>query len=194
MALEIARRLVHASGAILPGAYLVDIHVLQTGLVTWSVVQALTVFGLVLTTVLEGARLYGGVEHPIFDRLARDYEQHTIAGYALYVVGATITVFAFEPAIAVPALLMLTLGDPVSGVLSSGGLRTITRPHVLLGMFTASFLLAFPFVPPVVAVAGALGATVADGFKPKILGHVVDDNLTISVLGALSMWAALSVL
>ena len=40
MSLELGRRLVHASGATIPGAYLLDRHVLETGLVTWRVVQA----------------------------------------------------------------------------------------------------------------------------------------------------------
>ena len=194
MALEPGRRLVHASGAVVPGAYLVDVHVLETGLVTWSVVQALAVIGLVVTAGLEAARLYGGLEHVIYDRLTREYEQDTVAGYALYVLGGTITVFVFEPTVAVPALFMLTLGDPVSGMLSTGGLRPIARPRVLAGMFTVSFLLAYPFVPPVVAVAGALGAMVADGVKPIVRGYVVDDNLTIPLLGAGAMWAAMAVL
>ena len=192
MALEPGRRLVHASGAIVPGAYLLDTHVLQTGLVTWSTIQLLAVVGLFVTAVLEAARLYGGFEHVIYDRLTREYEQDTVAGYALYVVGGTITVFVFEPQIAVPALFMLTLADPVSGMLSSGGLRTIARPRVLIGMFTVSLLLAIPFVPPIAAVAGALGATLADGVKPILKGYVVDDNLTIPVVAAGAMWAALA--
>lgn len=192
MALEPGRRLVHASGAVVPGAYLLDTHVLQTGIVTWSAIQLLAVAGLVVTAVLEAARLYGGFEHVIYDRLTREYEQDTVAGYALYVVGGTITAFVFEPQIAVPALFMLTLADPVSGMLSSGGLRKIARPRVLVGMFAVSFLLAIPFVPPIVAVAGALGATLADGVKPMINGYVVDDNLTIPVIAAGSMWVALA--
>lgn len=194
MALEPGRRLVHASGAVVPGAYLADVHLFETGLVTWSVVQALAVVGLVVTAGLEAARLYGGLEHVIYDRLTREYEQDTVAGYALYVLGGTITVFVFEPTVAVPALFMLTLGDPVSGMLSSGGLRPIARPRVLVGMFAVSFLLAYPFVSPIVAVAGALGATVADGVKPIVRGYVVDDNLTIPLLGAGAMWAAITVL
>ena len=192
MALEPGRRLVHASGAIVPGAYLLDTHVLQTGLVTWSTIQLLAVVGLFVTAVLEAARLYGGFEHVIYDRLTREYEQDTVAGYALYVVGGTITVFVFEPQIAVPALFMLTLADPVSGMLSSGGLRKIARPRVLIGMFTVCLLLAIPFVPPIAAIAGALGATLADGVKPILKGYVVDDNLTIPVVAAGAMWAALA--
>lgn len=193
MAIELGRRLVHASGAIVPAAYLFDIHVLEAGLITWSVVQILAVIGLVVTAILEAARLYGGLEHAIYDRLTREYEQNSVAGYALYVVGATITVFAFEPTVAVPALFMLTLADPVSGMLSSGDLRLIARPRVLVGMFTVCLLLALPFVPPTAAVAGALGAMIADGIKPKIGGYVVDDNLTIPIVAAFAMWAALNV-
>jgi dolichol kinase len=193
MALEIGRRLVHAAGALVPGAYLLDTRVLETGLLTWSTIRAIAVVGLIATTILEAARLYGGLEHPIYDRLTREYEQEKIAGYALYVLGGTITVFVFGPQVAIPALFMLTLGDPISGMLSSGELRVVARPRVFIGMFAASFVLAFPFVPPVVAVAGALGATVADGVKPIIAGYVVDDNLTIPLFGATTMYLALAI-
>ncbi|WP_178916779.1 dolichol kinase [Natronomonas gomsonensis] len=191
MSLELGRRLVHASGAVVPGAYLLDEHVLEVGVVTWPVVQAVVVAGLVLTAVLEFARLYGGLEHAFYDRLTREYEQDSVAGYALYVLSGTVVVLLFEPRIAVPALFMLTLGDPVSGMLSSGELRTVKRPRVLVGMFTVSLLLALPFVPVVAAVAGAAGATVADGVKPVVRGFVVDDNLTIPIVAAVAMWAVI---
>jgi dolichol kinase len=191
MALELGRRLVHASGAVVPGAYLLDARVLEAGIITWPLVRAFTAVGLLVTLALEAARLHGGLEHAIFDRLTRGYEEDTVAGYVLYAVGWTITVFAFDPRLAVPSLFMLTLGDPVSGMLSSGGLRTIARPRVLAGMFAVCVLLAMPFVPLVVAVAGALGATVADGVKPIVLGRVIDDNLTIPVGAAGAMWLAI---
>ncbi|PSP92723.1 dolichol kinase, partial [Halobacteriales archaeon QS_1_68_44] len=158
MSLELGRRLVHASGAAIPGAYLLDRHVLETGLVTWRVVQAVAVAGLLATAVLEFLRLSGTLEHPIYDRLTREYEQDKVAGYALYVISGTAVVLVFEPQIAVPALFMLTLGDPVSGLLSTGELRTVKRPRVLIGMFLVSLALAYPFVGLVAAVAGALGA------------------------------------
>lgn len=191
MSLELGRRLVHASGTVVPGAYLLDEHVLEVGVVTWPLVQAVVVAGLVLTVVLEFARLYGGLEHAFYDRLTREYEQDSVAGYALYVLSGTVVVLLFEPRIAVPALFMLTLGDPVSGMLSSGELRTVKRPRVLVGMFTVSLLLALPFVPIVAALAGAAGATVADGVKPVVRGFVVDDNLTIPIVAAVAMWVVL---
>lgn len=194
MSLELGRRLVHAAGASIPAAYLLDTRVLEAGLVTWRVVQAITVVGLLLAAVLEAARLSGALEHPIYDRLTREYEQDKVAGYALYVLSGTVVVLAFDPRIAVPALFMLTLGDPVSGILSTGELRTIKRARVLIGMFTVSFAFAYPFVGAVAGVAGALGATVADGVKPTIGDYVIDDNLTIPIVAAVSMWLVLLVL
>jgi len=107
MSFEIGRRLVHAAGAVVPAGYLLDTHVLKTGLFGWSSVQTIAVVGLVVTAVLEAARLYGGLEHPIYDRLTREYEQDSVAGYAMYVLSGTVTVFVFEPQLAVPALFML---------------------------------------------------------------------------------------
>lgn len=186
MAPEYARRLVHASGAVVPAAYLV-------GLLTWSQVRLIVVGGLVLTAALEAARLYGGHEHPIFDHLAREYEWESVAGYALYVFSGTVVVLAFDPQVAVPALFMLTIADPISGLVSTGELRPVKRPRVLAVMFLTCFLLAHPFVPVPAAAAGALGATLADGVKPVVRGHVVDDNLTIPVVAGVAMWALLAV-
>jgi dolichol kinase len=192
MSFELGRRLVHASGAVVPGAYLLDEHVFEVGVVTWPVVQTLAVAGLVVTAILEFARLYGGFDHALYERLTREYEEDSVAGYALYVLSGTVTVLLFEPRIAVPALFMLMLGDPVSGILSSGELRTVKRTRVLVGMFTVSFLLAIPFVPLLAAIGGAGGAMVADGVKPILRGYVVDDNLTIPIAAAVPMWAILS--
>lgn len=192
MAFEPGRRLVHASGALVPGAYLLDERVLELGIVTWEVVQALSVLGLTLVVVLEAARLYGGLELFIYEHLTREYEQDTVAGYALYVVSATVVVLLFDPQIAVPAVFMLALADPVSGYLSTGELRTVKRPRVLVGMFAVSLAIALPFVPAVAAVAGALGAMLADGVKPIVAGFVIDDNLTIPIAAAVPMWAVVT--
>jgi dolichol kinase len=193
MAFEPARRVVHASGAVVPGAYLLDTRVMEAGVVTWRVVQAVAVLGLAAVVLLEAAMLYGGLELFIYDHLTREYEQDTVAGYALYVLSATVVVLLFDPQVAVPAVFMLALADPVSGALSTGELRTVKRPRVLVGMFVTSLLIALPFVATAAAVAGALGATVADGVKPTVRGVVVDDNLTIPVFAAVPMWAVLTV-
>jgi dolichol kinase len=194
MANEVARRLVHASGAGVPALYLLD-------LLTWPQIRYILVGGLALTVVLETARLGFGFEWVVYDVLTREYEQDNPAGYALYVFSGSTTGLLFGPAIAVPAILMLTLADPVSGLLSADELRTLKRPRVLVVMFLVCAGLAygsstlFGFGLPLSAVVlGALGATLADGVKPVIRGYVIDDNLTIPLVaaGAMTVGVALA--
>jgi dolichol kinase len=180
---EVARRLVHASGAVVPLAWVAG--------APWHYVQALLVVGAIVAAVLEGLRLFVGLEWVVFDKLTRSYEQTNPAGYALYVWSGTAVALVAPPRVAVPAMLALTLADPVSGLLSAGELRSIKRPRVLLAMFATTLALAWPFLPLSAAALGALGATVADGVKPRIRGMVVDDNLSIPLVFAAAAWAGL---
>lgn len=181
---EVRRRLVHASGAVLPGAYLTEV-------IDWRTVQALFVLGTAIALGLEALRLFVGLDWRIYEELTREYEANNLAGYAIYFVGATVVVLGFEPRIAVPAVLMLAIADPVSGLLGSGELRDVKRLNVLAATFGVAVFIAAWFVPPPVAVLGAVAATIADGAKPVIRGSVIDDNLTIPVLAACAMWVGL---
>jgi dolichol kinase len=179
---ELGRRLVHASGSVVPGAFL-------AGVVSWPVVRWLLVAGSVVAAVLEVLRLSGRVDWRIYDALTREYEQGNPAGYALYVFSSAATAWLFSPDIAVPAILMLALADPASGLLSRGELG-VKRGWVLLATFgiclAIASLLAVPFPA---AVAGALAATLADGATPVVRGYVIDDNATIPLGAAAAMWA-----
>lgn len=177
---EVARRLVHASGTVLPVLYVLD-------LATWRGVTALLVVGAVVALALEAIRLFVGLEWVIYEHLTREYEQDSLAGYALYFISSALVAIVFDPVVAVPAILMLTLGDPISGLLGSGELRSVKQTWVLLAMFGVCTLFAAPFVPPVAAVFGGAAATVADGVKPVVAGYVVDDNLTIPPAAAVAM-------
>lgn len=177
---EPGRRLVHASGSVVPLLYVE--HIL-----TWPQVQGIVLLAMAVASILEGLRLSGHLDWWVYRRFTRDYEADWPAGYALALVGATVTVLVFAPRVAVPALLMLTIADPVSGVLSSGRLE-VKRGYVLLATFGISLGIAgLLLVPPGPAVMGASAATVADGVKPTIKGYVIDDNLTIPVLAAAAM-------
>ena len=193
MADEVARRLVHASGSAVPLA-----HLLAPGLVTWTVVKAFMALAVAVAVVLEFFRLSVGLDWAIYDRLTREYEQDNPAGYALYMVGMAAVAWAvglagMTTAVAVPAMLMLTVGDPISGLLGSADASNVKQAWVLLVMFGVCTLLAAPFVRPVAAILGGAAATFADGVKPRIAGYVVDDNLSIPVLGAAAMWAGVVV-
>ena len=181
---EVRRRFVHVGGAVFPLAYVV-------GVVTWSQLRLIYVAGLLLALVLEFVRLVLGVEWWLFDQLARDYERSNVAGYALYVIGSTAAVLVFDPRVAVPAVLMLAVVDPVSGLLADNEFREPKRPLVLAVAFALSGLLAIPFVSLPSALLGAAATTVADGMTPVVRGHAIDDNLTIPVGAGAAMWVGL---
>jgi dolichol kinase len=105
----------------------------------------------------------------------------------------------FGPTVAVPGMLMLAIGDPVSGILGSNEAGRTKRAGVVLAMFAVCFALgaatllgqaALPVALGAAAV-GAAGATVADGYTPVVAGYVVDDNLTIPPAACLGVWAVL---
>lgn len=192
MSLEIGRRAVHASGAGVPLVYLL-------GLGTWRQVQYLLVLATAIALTLEFLRIVVGLNHAIYDRLTREYEREALAGYALYMLSMTAVGLVFAPTVAVPGMLMLAIGDPISGLLGSNGPYEHKSPRVWITMFTVSFALAAIVVVPAVgglpaviaAALGALGATVADGIKPILGGVPIDDNLTIPPAATLPIAAVL---
>ena len=187
MADEVKRRLVHVSGTGMPAIYL-------AGLVTWEQLQLFLIVGSLVAAVLEVIRLTLGLDWVIYDKLTREYEQDNPAGYALYMFSLTVVGILLRPEIAVPAMLMLTLGDPISGLLGSDELRSIKRPRVLATMFAVCLLVSLPFLSPAAAVLAAAGATVADGVKPRVAGFVIDDNLSIPIVAGAAGWLAVEFL
>jgi dolichol kinase len=192
---ELKRRLVHASGATLPLLYVF-------GVLSWRTLGYLFAAGSAIVAGLEAVRLLVGLDWRIYEELTREYERDNVAGYALYMFSMTGVAFLFAPHVAVPGMLMLAVGDPISGVLGSNEAGRAKRAGVIVAMFTVCFALAIPFVLPrtnavvavVAAAAGALGATLADGLTPVVWGYVVDDNLTIPPAAAVGIWVVLRVL
>jgi len=192
MADELKRRLVHASGSGLVVLYLLA-DSLGLGL-TWARFQLLLILLATGALVLEFLRLRVGLDWRLYDVLTRDYEQDNPAAYALYMISMAIVVVVFEQAIALPAMLMLALGDPISGTVSDNSLQRIKPPKVLITMFLVSTVVAIPFLPLVVALSAALGATLADGITLEIRTYIIDDNLTIPIYAACLAWLALEVM
>ncbi|MFP8954820.1 dolichol kinase [Natrialbaceae archaeon A-arb3/5] len=193
MADELKRRLVHASGSGLVALYLLA-NSLDLGL-TWPLFGAL--MGVLSLGVigLEFLRLRVGLEWWLYEKLTREYEQDQFAGYGYYMLSMTAVVLVFPPEIALPAMLMLALGDPISGAVSDDSLRRVKGPKVLVTMFVVSAVLAAPFLyeQPAAVLAAALGATLADGVTVRIGDYIVDDNLTIPIYAAVLAWLAIIV-
>ena len=177
---EYGRRAIHASGVGMPAIYLLDI-------VTWIELRYFMLVVTVIVFILEFLRLVVGLTHRLYDEITRPYEQHAVAGYALYMLSMTTVAVLFGPSVTIPAMLMLILGDPISGMLGNNAADEHKRPAVVVATFGVCFLLAVPFtiagssttVGVAAAGIGAAVGAVADGVKPVIRGVGVDDNLTI---------------
>ncbi|MGM0399193.1 MAG: dolichol kinase [Halobacteriota archaeon] len=177
---ELGRRLVHVSGSAIPLSYLLGID--------WLVIQWVVLVGAATALVLEVLRLTHTVEWWLFDRLTRDYEWRSIAGYAWYAFGFAFVAWTFDPPIAVAAMLMLAIADPVSGYLAGGESR-VKRAPVLLVTFAITLAIALLLeIPFLAGVTGALVATIADGVTLKIGTRYIDDNIAIPVGAGTAMW------
>jgi dolichol kinase len=191
---ELKRRAVHASGVGFPALYLLE-------LVEWGTLGYILVVASVVVAGLEAVRLGVGLDWAIYETLTREYERDNVAGYALYMFSMTGVAWLFDPVVAVPGMLMLAIGDPVSGLLGSNEAGRAKRAGVLAAMFAVCFslaalvLLGSVAVPTALAAAavGSAGATVADGFTPVIRGYVIDDNLTIPPVACLGIQLVLLV-
>lgn len=181
----LGRRLMHAAGTVFPALYALPS-------VTWSQVGLLMLGATAVAAALELGRLRLGVDLFVYEYL-REYEQDSVAAYLQFMLSATAVALVFEPRVAIPAILMLTLADPIAGAASIGEFRRVKRPRALATMFLACALLVVPFLPghPLAVALGGLGGMLADGVKPTVRGTVVDDDLTIAPVGALGIWLGL---
>jgi len=221
---SIARRFVHSLSSIVGLAYVI-------GLLRWNEVRILTGVGFAVILFLEFDRLVLG--NSLLDPLYRDYEDESPAGYAYAITGMFVAVVLFEPSIAVAVVFVLSFADPVVGLLSPNKLLRVKPVPILAAMLVVSFLVILgtdqllpdvlegvtaslgvdsaPLVhefPPVdvtvpQAIAGAVGATLADGVKleiggdtavglpntdaDEVKGYIIDDNVTIPVYAGVLM-------
>ena len=173
---EIGRRLTHVSGTLVPLVYLFD-------LISWFQLRLLVGVGALLAVALEAVRLGVGLDWWVYDRLTRAYESDSPAGYALAVVSAAVVVWLAPVPVALAAVLMLTVGDPISGVLGSAGVGERKAPWVMAVTLGVCLAVGLAFLPPRAALPAALVATYADSYTPTIGGVVIDDNASIP-LGA----------
>jgi dolichol kinase len=188
MANEIARKVVHASGAGIPALYLLNERFVGSEYLAWDpYIRAVLVGGIAVAIVLEVVRLGFGWDWIVFEKLTREYEQDSVAGYAMYVFSGSLTGVVFEPKIAIPAILMLTLADPISGQLSKDELQLVKGAVPMTVMFVMCAVIASFWVALPAAILGGVAAMIADGVKPSIGDFVLDDNLTIPVFAAVAM-------
>lgn len=178
---EAGRRLVHLSGVVVPLAYIFEI-------LAWQTIQVILLVGTAAVLVVEFLRLRGVIQWKIYDLLIREYEEDDVGAYVLFAVGMTLVALFAPIRAAIPAMLLLTIVDPIGGMLSSRTELGSKQPGVLIAVFTFATAIAMlvdvPFIP---ALAGGLATALADGMKPIVAGYVLDDDFTIPVASAIAI-------
>lgn len=147
---------------------------------------------------LDLLRLKGAIRIPFL----RDIEKQKIGAHVFFMLGTFISILVFERRIAIAAILMLTIGDPASGLAqrfkrasadSIGGSQAVLKPAgVILIMFITSCLVGYLFLGSLaITLFGAIGAALADGLRLKVRDVMIDDNLTIPLYAGFFMSLAL---
>ncbi len=191
---EMRRKAIHLTGLSVPLGIIFLGSEVTAGAIALAMAASL---------LLEAARLKGMIRLPEI----RDHEETKVAGYIYYMAGSLLCVLLFPPGIAITAMLFLSLGDTVSGLVGSilkncdvrgaaapAGRRRIKPLPVVAAMFAACLLigylasgfsgLSFP-----VYLAGALAAAFADGVAIIIEKRSLDDNFSIPVFSGALMSA-----
>jgi len=128
----------------------------------------------------------------LFRPFLRDYETARLLGATYLLVGSLVTYMVFNGNIAVLAISFLAVGDSSAVLVGErfGRLKLLRKNVegvlacllVCLGA-AAIWYYAGLRVPVAVAIAGAVGAAIAEGIPIDI-----DDNLTIPILSGALMW------
>ena len=186
---EIKRKTIHVTGLSVP------VGILVFGKIYTAIMIALA---LAVALILEAGRLRGRINLPA----VRDHEQEKVAGYIYYIFGSLVTVILFQPMIALTSILMLSLGDAVSGLVGSVLINANVRGQnvrwrfkpvpIVISMFLACLVIGYlsssiTRLPLEIYLFGAVGATIADSMALIICNRGLDDNLTIPIFSGIMM-------
>jgi dolichol kinase len=189
---EIRRKLIHITGLSVPAGIIVFGKIYTAAMIALA---------LMVAFILEAGRLRGRINLPA----VRDNEQEKVAGYIYYIFGSLITVVLFSPMIALTSMLMLSLGDAVSGLVGSVLMNANVRGQnirwrfkpvpIVASMFLACLIIGYlsssiTKLPWEVYLVGAFGATLADSMAIFIYNRGLDDNLTIPLFSGFLMSVA----
>ncbi len=115
----------------------------------------------------------------IFGEMVRQHESSTLLGSTSMVISALLAVYCFEKNVAVAAMLFLTVGDSMAGLIGSryGKIRIFGKTlEGSLACFAACLVIVtiVPGIPLSAGVAGAFVATLVE-----VLPIPLDDNFRI---------------
>ncbi|MEM2924302.1 MAG: hypothetical protein QXJ68_01260 [Methanocellales archaeon] len=181
---ELKRKTIHVSGSLIAILYLFT---------TWEIAILVLSICFLAALFLEWQRLERGWQFSF----ARPHEQLGISGALYFAFSSLLAVLFFQKEVAISTLLMLAVGDSITGIagaISEKGILKIKgrKPlYLFLMMLIICFLLAHLFLPFKVALIGAIIAALVDSLPLNFYNEVLDDNLTIPLLSGTAMSIAM---
>ncbi len=172
------RKLFHFSGSAIPLAYLV---------LGRPLLLAVTIVLFLSEIALEILRMRGGLKYGFLQGQLKKEEAIGFTGSFYFLLSCLLTILLFRKSVAVPAMLILSIADPLSSLVGQACARKPLFGKSIQGtaaFFLASLaiLLCFPLKGYAVPAA-ALAATLAELFSSRL----VDDNLTIPLVTAATL-------
>ncbi|MBL7055828.1 hypothetical protein ISS07_02865 [Candidatus Woesearchaeota archaeon] len=166
---------------------------LMYGFVDEQILFFLIVLGIIVSFASKKHKI--PIIYWFLERFEREKDLGTFPGKGVifYLIGVFLVVSFFSLEIALPAILILALGDSVSNML---GVRfgRVNHPFTdkktlegLLSGFFAGFLGALYFLPWPEAIMASSFAMLAEGIELKVGLEPVDDNIIIPLVAAISV-------
>ncbi len=190
---ELKRKAIHISGSLIPIFYIFAI---------WEVAVLIISICFLAALSLEWHRLKYGWQVSF----ARSHEQLGISGALYFAFSALLAILFFQKEIAISTLLMLAIGDSISGIagaafeikrIDAGLKESRGRKRKPAGLFLTMLVICFSlgcvFLPFEVALIGATVAALADSLPLNLFEEALDDNLTIPILSGIAMTLFLAI-
>ena len=176
---EIWRKVVHLASAAIPIVY-------------WFTTKQFMLRALIpltcLAIVIEALRHGHPAVREFIDywlgRIIRRAETHTLTGATYVVLASLLSILLFDKPIAITILLFLSISDALASLI---GIRFGWRRFLgksLAGstaflVSAATIALLLMYDSPLVAISGAIVATIVEALPLKIAGQKIDDNISI---------------
>lgn len=180
---EVKRKFVHLAGLGIPVAYYFIGK--KTGIIILGSVTAFIFFCELLRFIDPE---FNSLFWRLFSSLLRRHEREDVTGTGYFLLGALLSIILFEKAHAIVCLYFLILGDFFAALVGIKWGRTkIFPPKSLegsLACFSVCLLAALAHrLNPIVAVTGALTATIAE-----LVPLGINDNFTIPIISGFAIW------